>query len=138
MSRSFRVDLGYPAILEFRGPDAVRFLNGQMTQDVKLATREAALPSCITDAKGKLQFRVHLTAMKDGVIWVTAPVGTAEELEARLTKYLIADDVEVTDNSGEYQLYHLVGAPVPPAGHSLARRSNRYGVEGIDLWVPVD
>lgn len=138
MSRSFRVDLGYPAILEFRGPDAVRFLNGQMTQDVKLATPDAALPSCITDAKGKLQFRVHLTAMKEGVIWVTAPVGSAEELEARLTKYLIADDVEVTDNSGEYQLYHLVGAPVPSAGHSLARRVNRYGVEGTDLWVPVD
>jgi folate-binding protein YgfZ len=138
MSRSFRVDLGYPAILEFRGPDAVRFLNGQMTQDVKLATCDVALPSCITDAKGKLQFRVHLTAIKEGVIWVTAPVGSAEELEGRLTKYLIADDVEVTDNSGEYQLYHLVGAPPPPAGHSLARRANRFGVEGIDLWVPVD
>jgi folate-binding protein YgfZ len=138
MSRSFRVDLGYPAILEFRGPDAVRFLNGQMTQDVRLATCDAALPSCITDAKGKLQHRVYITAMKEGVIWVTAPVGTAEDLEARLTKYLIADDVEVTDNSGEYQLYHLVGGEAPSAGHSLSRRANRYGVEGIDLWVPVD
>jgi len=138
MNASFRVDLGYPAILEFRGPDAVRFLNGQMTQDVKLTTREAALPSCITDAKGKLQFRVHLTELKEGVIWITAPVGTAEELEARLTKYLIADDVEVTDISGEYQLYHLIGGTIPSAGHSLARKANRYGVEGIDLWVPVD
>lgn len=138
MSDSFRVDLGYPAILEFRGPDAVRFLNGQMTQDVKLATCENAVPSCITDAKGKLQFRVYLTGMKESVIWITAPIGSAEELEARLTKYLIADDVEVTDISGEYQLYHLVGAPAPSAGHSLVRRSNRYGTDGIDLWVPVD
>lgn len=138
MNASFRVDLGYPAILEFRGPDAVRFLNGQMTQDVKRANRETALPSCITDAKGKLQFRVRLTEMKEGVIWITAPVGAAEELEARLTKYLIADDVEVTDISGEYQLYHLIGDILPAEGHTLLRKSDRYGVSGTDLWVPVD
>ncbi len=139
MKTSFRVDLGYPAILEFRGPDAVRFLNGQMTQDVKQVTGERSLSSCITDAKGKLQFRVYMTEMKEGVIWVTSPVGSAEDLEARLTKYLIADDVEVTDISGEYQLFHLIGATVPvEAGHTLVRKATRFGVEGTDLWVPVD
>ena len=77
--------MGYPAILEFRGPDAVRFLNGQMTQDVKKVTGDTSLSSCITDAKGKLQFRVYLTEMKEGVIWVTATAASAEDLEARLT-----------------------------------------------------
>jgi hypothetical protein len=28
-----RIDLGSPALLELRGPDALRFLNGQITQD---------------------------------------------------------------------------------------------------------
>lgn len=139
MRTSFRVDLGYPAILEFRGPDAVRFLNGQMTQDVKKVTGETSLSSCITDAKGKLQFRVYLTEMKEGVIWVTAIDASAEELEARLTKYLIADDVEVTDVTGEYQLFHLIGSTVPvEAGHGLVRKTARFGVQGRDLWVPVD
>lgn len=132
------MNLGYPAVLEFRGPDAVRFLNGQLTQDVSLVTVESALPSCVTDAKGKLQARVYLTKMKDGVIWVTGLAGSAEELEARLTKYLIADDVEVTDVSGEYQLFHLIGSKIPVSPHALARKVNRYGVEGTDLWVPVD
>ena len=44
---------GSPALLEFRGPDAVRFLNGQLTQDVRrVAGGRISLPSCVTDAKG--------------------------------------------------------------------------------------
>lgn len=138
MRPTFRVDLGYPAILEFRGPDAVRFLNGQMTQDLKRVDGVSSLSSCITDAKGKLQFRVYLSGMKEGVIWVTAPEGSAEAFEARLTRYLIADDVEVTDISGEYRLYHLIGATVPESVHSFARKADRFGVAGTDLWVPED
>ena len=57
------VHLGCPALIGFSGPDAVRFLNGQLTQDVRrVVGGEFSLPSCVTDAKGKLQFRVTLTA----------------------------------------------------------------------------
>jgi folate-binding protein YgfZ len=135
---SFRTDLGYPAILEFRGPDAVRFLNGQLTQDVRSVEGDRSLSACVTDAKGKLQFRVHLMELKPGVLWVTMPGGNAEALEARITKYLIADDVEVTDRTGEFQLYHVVGSPVSEKGHTVVRRSARFGVEGSDVWIPVD
>lgn len=89
--------------LEFSGPDAVRFLNGQVTQDVRkvMGTGEI-LPSCVTDAKGKLQFRVWLAEGKTGGnILVFCHENTMEELEARLTRYLIADDVEVRDVSSE-------------------------------------
>ncbi|RYD47208.1 MAG: hypothetical protein EOP85_05925, partial [Verrucomicrobiaceae bacterium] len=61
------VDLGTPALLEFRGPDAVRFLNGQLTQDVrKVVGGKTTLPSCVTDAKGKLQFRIRITEGPEG------------------------------------------------------------------------
>ncbi len=138
MKPPFRTDIGYPVILEFRGPDAVRFLNGQVTQDVNAVDAERSLPACVTDAKGKLQFRVHLLEYKPGVLWVTVPGGNAEELEARLTKYLIADDVEVTDRTGEFQLYHLVGSDFTGDGHAELRKSSRFGVDGGDLWIPVD
>jgi folate-binding protein YgfZ len=126
-----------PALLEFRGPDAVRFLNGQITQDVRrVAGGKISLPSCVTDAKGKLQFRVTITEADDGALWVAGPEGSQEALEARLTRYLIADDVEVTDLTGKYELVHFIGpVPAPPPG-VLARESNRYGVVGIDWWVP--
>lgn len=138
MRSSFRTDLGYPVILEFRGPDAVRFLNGQLTQDVNAVDAVRSLPACVTDAKGKLQFRVHLLEYKPGILWVTMPGGNAEELEARLTRYLIADDVEVTDRTGEFQLYHLVGSDFSGGEHTRSRKVSRFGTEGNDLWIPVD
>ncbi len=126
-----------PALLEFRGPDAVRFLNGQLTQDVRRVTGgQISLPSCVTDAKGKLQFRVTITESADGALWVEGPDGSQEALEVRLTRYLIADDVEVTDLTGKYVMAHFIGpVPDPPPG-LIARGSNRYGIAGTDWWMP--
>ena len=137
MSGIQRIDLGAPLLLEFRGPDAVRYLNGQITQDVRrVAGGKIARPSCVTDAKGKLQFRVTVTEAPNGGLWVEGPAGRAEDLEARLTRYLIADDVEVTDLTHTYALSHFMELmPEPPPG-VIARESNRYGVAGTDWWIP--
>lgn len=131
------VDLGTPALLEFRGPDAVRFLNGQLTQDVrKVVGSGICLPACVTDAKGKLQFRVFIMESGDGALWVAGPKGRGEDLEARLTRYLIADDVEVADLSGKYTLLHLIGPDTEAPAGALARKSAGYGVPGWDWWFP--
>lgn len=125
-----------PALLEFRGPDAVRFLNGQLTQDVRrVVGGKISLPACVTDAKGKLQFRVTLHEADEGALWVAGPAGAEEALEARLTRYLIADDVEVTDLTGKFELVHFLGRVADTNGTS-SRDSNRYGVDGTDWWVP--
>lgn len=133
------IHLGTPALLEFRGPDAVRFLNGQVTQDVRrLAGGKISLPSCVTDAKGKLQFRVTITENDDGALWITGLTEWAENLEARLTRYLIADDVETTDLTGSRILIHFLGtAPEAPEGVSV-RQATRFGILGTDWWLPAD
>ena len=93
-----------PGALEFSGPDAVRFLNGQITQDVrKVMGTGLVLSSCVTDAKGKLQFRVWIAEGCGGVL-VICREGMTEDLEARLTRYLIADDVEVRDVSDNFRI----------------------------------
>lgn len=136
MTQPHRIDLGTPAMLEFRGPDAVRFLNGQMTQDVrKVIGTDIALPSCITDAKGKLQFRVWIHARGEALI-IEGPEGSNEALEARLTRYLIADDVEVVDLSDTWQLHHLTGFDGTLPEGVIARSSQRYHLDGTDCWVP--
>ena len=137
MSLNARIDCGAPALLEFRGPDATRFLNGQVTQDVrKLDAEKISLPSCVTDAKGRLQFRVWLMKPAADALWVSATDVDAEALEARLTRYLIADDVEVTNLTGQWSLVHFTADPgAAPAG-VIARDSARYGVAGADWWIP--
>jgi tRNA-modifying protein YgfZ len=134
-----RIDLGHPTILEFRGPDAVRFLNGQLTQDVRrVSGGKVSLSSCVTDAKGRLQFRVNFLESDDGALWITGLTEWAENLEARLTRYLIADDVEVSDLTGKFSLYHFTHSPGEAPQGVIARESNRYGISGVDWWVPCD
>ncbi len=96
----------HAGVLEFHGPDAVRFLNGQVTQDVrKVMASSDVLPSCVTDTKGKLQFRVWIAKAKaDDAVLVFCRGEMLEDLEARLTRYLIADDVEVRNVSSEIAL----------------------------------
>lgn len=125
-----------PSLLSFKGPDAVRYLNGQLTQDTRDLS-EAALPSCVTDAKGKLQAFVHVFRGPGDELWIEAPAEMAGDLEARLTRYLIADDVEVQDLTGQWQLTHIVDATTRPiADGGIVRSSSRIDESGFDLWLP--
>ena len=123
-------------VLAFRGPDAVRYLNGQLTQDAR-DLGDRALASCVTDAKGRLQAFVHVFRGPDDSIWVEGPAEQEEELEQRLTRYLIADDVEVENVSKDWRLIHGVDVTEPPdPGTGFVRQSARVGNDGSDLWLP--
>lgn len=121
-----------PSLLEFRGPDAVRYLNGQVTQNVT-NIGDRALPACVTDAKGRLQFFVTIQHAPDQTsVWVAAPAEVREDLLGRLERYLIADDVEIIDLTGEWTRIHASAVPDPaPAFHRPA--AGIFG-EGCDLW----
>ncbi len=121
-----------PGILRFSGPDARRFLNGQVSQDVA-GLGERCLPACVTDAKGRLQHFVHVLEGPDlDSLWVTCGADEVAPLEARLTRYLIADEVVVDDLSGEWTCIH---AAADGELSSLMQRA-REGVfgAGVDHW----
>ena len=123
-------------LLAFRGPDAERYLNGQLTQDVR-DLGETALPACVTDAKGKLQAFVHVFRGADGTPWLEGPAEQREELEARLGRYLIADDAEIQDISADWQLVHVVDTLNAPAfDGGFTRHARRIAADGFDLWLP--
>lgn len=122
-----------PTVLQFSGPDALRYLNGQMTQDVSDLGNTAKL-SCITDAKGRLE---HLITVQNGPtpesIWVVSSHDAPEALRSRLERYLIADDVDVEDLSGSWQRIH---AAQSVDGAEFARQAEGIFGEGVDLWWP--
>lgn len=131
-----KADLGEkPGALEFSGPDAVRFLNGQITQDVrKVMGTGLVIPSCVTDAKGKLQFRVWIAEGCGGVL-VICREGMTEDLEARLTRYLIADDVEVRDVSDKFRIEDF-GFPEMDEAERIAAGIPKWGAELKEGMLP--
>jgi folate-binding Fe-S cluster repair protein YgfZ len=128
-------------LLAFRGPDALRYLNGQVSQEIRgLDASDDVRPACVTDAKGRLQAFVHVCrGAGEGELWLEAPAELEEELEARLGRYLIADDAELENLSAAWELWHLTDTTQAPAdlpAGAIVRKSNRLGEPGLDLWLP--
>src|SRR5205085_923763 len=116
------------------GADRVRFLNGQLTNDIRKATESRAVEACVLNAKGKMD--AHLFAHADGDSFLLdADPALHSFFQARLEKYIIADDVQVEDASGRLSIFHVIGGA--PAKLSIAARiveTDRFGQSGHNIW----
>ena len=74
-------DLSDRTRLVFSGADRLRYLNGQLTQDLKKLVVGRALPGCVTSAKGRLQADVWVSfaASAGGVSGFSVSSGAASE-----------------------------------------------------------
>lgn len=130
-------DLSSRTKLRLTGEDRVRYLNGQVTNDVRKATATDAMYAGVTTAKGKLEADVYLSPTPEGdAIWVDGPGSIRDELLLRLDKYLISDDAEWEDVSDDWQLIHVLGES-PQLEGIWSRHANRFGVPGADLIATV-
>ncbi len=129
-------DLSTRTKLRLTGNDRVRYLNGQVTNDVRKANAEASLMACVLTAKGKTDGLVFITTEDDALL-LDADADLRETLAARLERYIIADDVTLEDVTDEFALFHVLGesAPLLPNEPNW-RRSKRFGLTGWDLLVP--
>ncbi|MBA3542878.1 MAG: folate-binding protein YgfZ [Chthoniobacterales bacterium] len=128
-------DLSARAKLRVTGSDRVRFLNGQMTNDVRKANAHLSMPACVLNTKGKVDALVYINAGAEELL-LDADPELREKLAARLERYVIADDVTIEDVTEELSLFHLTGETEPTVPNDAAwRRSKRFGTVGWDLFV---
>ncbi len=125
-------DLSDRVQLRLSGADRVRFLNGQVTADIRKLAIGRTLPACVTTAKGRLCADLFITATDDALL-IDADASLHETLPARLERYIIADDVVLEDLTGTMHLVHLVGGSTDGLPASAASGANRFGQPGIDL-----
>jgi folate-binding protein YgfZ len=122
--------------LKFRvtGNDCVRFLSGQITNDIRKATETSAIEACILNAKGKMD--AHIFVHQDGdTFLIDAHPALAAGLQSRLEKYVIADDVEIEDVTAQWSIFHVIGQDGPNiAGPAKIISVDRFGVAGFDIW----
>lgn len=135
--RPVRFDLTERALWSIKGEDRLRYLGGQITNDIRvLQAGAAAVYAAVTNAKGRMIGDLFVSATCES-LWADAPAELRESMGQRLEMYLIADDVELTDVTPEWQLTHITGNWQPPArldGHWAP--AERFGLAGIDLWEP--
>jgi folate-binding protein YgfZ len=120
--------------LRITGADASRFLNGQITNDLRKATATSAIQASILNAKGKLSAHVFVSMGSDGTFLLDAASELREELPARLERYIIADDVKVEDVTDQFSILHFLSERPAGATSSRTVASERFGSAGWDFW----
>lgn len=103
------------ALLEVRGSDRVRFLQGQLTNDV--ARLDASGPDAGCHAlgltrEGRIVADFHVVARPDA-IWLETDAAAAAAAIARLAKFVIADDVQILDRSADFARFAIEGPRAP-------------------------
>jgi folate-binding protein YgfZ len=126
-------DLSDRIKLRLTGSDRLRFINGQITNDIRKAEGASAISACLLNAKGKLSAFVFLSLNGD-CLFVDADAALNDTLLTRLDRYIIADDVQVEDVTKDYALFHVI-SETPPAVSGRVLSSNRFAVAGFDVWT---
>lgn len=117
--------------LRFSGPDALRYLNGQVTQKLDGMTEGETRYTFVCDAKGKVLFDAYLTRQGDDYL-LNASLALKDEIIARLDRYLIADDCQWSDESEQWAIAHHFVESTAAKTHSV----NRFGELGLDSILP--
>ena len=129
-------DLSARAKLRLTGGDRIRFLNGQVTNDIRKANANLSMPACVLNAKGKTDALVFVSAGPEE-LFIDAEAEQRETLVQRLDRYIIADDVTIEDVTEEFSLFHLTAESAPALPNDANwRRAKRFGSVGWDLVVP--
>lgn len=125
------------ALWKLTGPDAERYLNGQVTNDVTHLAEGHAAYAAVCTAKGRMEG--DLTIAKHGAdYFLDADAVLRESLGARLDKFLIADDAVFEDISDAWLLLHRFGKELPsPPQDGFVIANARFGLPGHDYWYPV-
>lgn len=143
------------------GPDAERFLNGQVTNDVKVLRPGEGCYAALVNARARMESDVNVYRLAGEFLLDFEP-GLTAAVTQRFERFIIADDVRVVDVAPHYGLLSVQGPRAleavaalnldepPPARpfDSMAARHPAFGevyvmnqprvsLPGFDLFMPV-
>jgi tRNA-modifying protein YgfZ len=125
-------DLSKRAKFHITGADRLRFLNGQITNDLRKASESSAIEACILTAKGKTDAHIYISASGDS-FWVDVAADLREGLKVRLERYVIADDVQIEDVTDQFSIFHALSQQPPTAENGRIVSVRRFADLGWDI-----
>jgi folate-binding protein YgfZ len=154
------LDLSFRSRVCLTGADRVRFLNGQVTNNVKDLPVGRSCYAALVSAKGRLQSDLNIHGLPEELLLDFEP-GLSAAVTERFSKFIIADDVQVVDVAPHYGLLSVQGpraadiivaleglGAAPPAGGLVGVPHATWGeiycmnqprgpATGFDLFVPL-
>ena len=137
MDNAIFLDLSERAKFRITGEDRLRFLNGQITNDLRKASETSAIEACILNAKGKTDGHIFVSTSGESFL-VDAPAVLRETLKVRLERYVIADDVQIEDVTDQFSLFHVRSQQSLALESGRIVSARRFAELGWDIWVDAE
>src|SRR5215470_12820584 len=102
------IDKNYRSYLRFTGPDRVRYLNAILTNNIKDLAQGHGVVSLFLNPQGRIQAELE-TYVSGQSLWCVTFRMISETLVPALDKYIIMDDVTLTDETGIFGTLALEG-----------------------------
>jgi folate-binding protein YgfZ len=102
------IDKNYRAYLNFTGPDRVRYLNAILTNNIKALEVHHGVFSLFLNPQGHIQAEIESYAYADRIFCVSFAVIRQQLIEG-LEKYIIMDDVALTDVTDQFGTFAFEG-----------------------------
>lgn len=106
-------DVSHRGKLQVSGKDAPSFLHNLCTNDILTMPLGAGCEAFFCNAKAKVIGHVLIYHILIGpqthAFWIDTPPGDNERLLSHLNRYLIAEEVELSDRTAEFCQVHLAG-----------------------------
>ncbi len=139
MSQVFVLDRTPRGLLVLTGEDRETFLQGMVSNDVvgipEGETRHAAL----LDVTGHILADLHVWTLPEALFVETDPA-TLSVLHMTLDKFLIMEDVQITDYSDQYATVSVYGEGAGqidlPIYTAEMTQTSLPIMPGVDLWLP--
>jgi folate-binding protein YgfZ len=114
------------AILRFRGADAQKFLQGQLSNDVQRLSADVLLRAGLHNPQGRTLALLAMTAVAPDDLLALLPGDLIQAVASQLKRYVLRSKVDISDETTGYRIYGFVNRDSVTPG---AGRLCRYGLQ---------
>ena len=126
-------ELTHLGVIQVSGSDAVKFLQGQLTQDVALMTMSEAHLAAFCNAKGRMQASfVVFKRSHDDILMVCSRDILAQTVK-RLSMFVLRAKVKLTDATADFSLYGLIGNAIKSIATAVGINWAKIDIDAANL-----
>jgi folate-binding protein YgfZ len=131
------VDRSPHGLVVVHGPDATKFLQSLVSQDLDAVSDGETVRSLLLTPQGKLDVVFRATRVGDDW-WLDTDVAYGPRLAESLTRYKIRVKVEIDDRTSSTGMLSVIGAEPTVENNAVRVLATTWvGVDGVDVIGPV-
>jgi folate-binding protein YgfZ len=121
------IDKNYRCYLSFSGPDRVRYLNAILTNNIKDLASSHGIVSLLLNPQGHILAEIETYGAQDSLFCVSYAM-IRERLIETINKYIIMDDVTLSDDTQRYVTVALEG----PGAAGIVKELSGIDINSLD------